>query len=245
MNIAAIPAAPTAEDLMEFWQRAMPIGQAYYRLDRSEVSQKYQSYFPRTFGLNVITCGISEALGKLEAIDKRWRISTSEVAAFHDLGNQLRKALVARVLDDELTLIGFVNPRGIADCPKCVPKDLVARGIDWDNGRVQGQGLRIDEVRVFPVEWIRRRLRSRATEIAAIEAPKRGRPTKRDTITAAFDACLASNLIDLEASKLVAATMVQNWIKAHAPDDFGDGRGLGLDIIRRTISQRFDALRHA
>ncbi len=221
----------------------MPIGQAHYQLDRTEASQRYQSYFPRTVGINLIGCVIAEAFGKIDTVDKEWRITTSELAEFNELGDRLRRRLIGRILDDELTLIGFVYPRGIDDSPRCVPKDLVARGINWDSGRVQGQGLRIDEVRVYPTDWIRRRLRNRANEIAAIETPRRGRPTKRDVIAAAFDACLNSNLIDFHASKVVAATVIQKWIKAHAPDDFGDGRGLGLDIIRRTISARFDALR--
>lgn len=229
-------------DLRPFWDRATPISSAHYELNQSEDSRRYVALFPRSYGLNVALNVLAESMKTEGTIDPRMRITQAEREESERLRDRLRDVLYRRIAAGDLVPLGFVHPRKVDDKPRLVPLDLFRRVMNWDSGRVEGHGLRIDDVRVIDVDSLLLAI-DIPGPFTLVPPPKKGRPSKQALIREAYEACKRAGVIDFAASKKVAALTIRNWIEANRPEEYESGKGLGAEIIRRTISADFDACR--
>ena len=230
--------------LFDLWNRAVPISVAYYRADSSHDSLWYQSKFNRKKGFHLLAAAYVELGGGPRERKSPIFASEEEHKRYREIQSHLRHKLQKCILDNELVALGFVYPRRIDDNPRRVPSDLLTYNLDWEECRVEGLGLRIDEIRVFPRLWLEQAVESAPERLPEpVISPRKGRPSKRELILEAYEACIGAELIDLEAPKKAATTIIQDWIKLNRSDEYENGRGIGHEVVRQTIADDLDKRR--
>jgi hypothetical protein len=220
-------------EILALWESGTPLRDAPVRYGKPELVKRYQATWQKNVGLTTIVNAVAEMVGAPDALPAEIRTTNAERTEFIDLCRKLDDDFCARLIHGEFLAFGYAYPRDVGDLPVLVPSDLFPFGrLDIAGGKATGEGLRIEAIRVVHLEWM--------DALVQPKAPP-GRPSKRATIQAAYDACQSINIIDYGAPQLRCIEQIRAWIKVHKPDDFGDGKGFGVEAIRNVISKDFAA----
>lgn len=212
------------------WKRGVDLSRARQHFATPEQQEAYADLSKGHSGIEVIANVIAAATGNQ---DQDFGKLQERAAQFSDLNTQLKRQLLHWLSSEILIALGFSYPRQPDDLPCLIPIDLWAQSVGWDKSKVEGNGLRIDAVRILHPQWIGG---TESTESS--KSP--GRPSKVPMILEAYESLLGSQKIDFSAPKKSAVRQIRDWISTNHPDQFENGKGLGDEVIRRTIAERFD-----
>jgi hypothetical protein len=228
-------------ELLALWERAVPLAEAAFRFGDPALVRSYRERLNHKPGAMSFLCMLTNALGdiskKPEFIPEEMRVTPEERNSFYALARQIDDQLRARLQSGALMAIGFALPRRPDDFPHIVPKSLlIVSRMTIKGNKAEGEGLIFEAIRVASAQ-------TGTLQIVSKSAP--GRPSSRNLIKHAYEACCVEGLIEFDEPQLRAIEKVQEWIKAQRPNDYGHGRGLGVEAIRKVIGNDFAARAHA
>ncbi|MEH6478154.1 MAG: hypothetical protein V7727_20845 [Sneathiella sp.] len=155
--------------------------------------------------------------------------------------NALKKELQADVLINlkkgNLVGFGFSTPRKMDDDPQEIPLKVWENNIVWDNNRIEGRGLVVEDVRIVSRQTIL--IAKRQTVPVPYEITSKGRPSRREEILEAFTDLNNKGEIDYSGPMRSVVPLIQNWLFIHPIYSKQGDQGLGSQVIIRTISSAF------
>jgi hypothetical protein len=178
---------------------------------------------------------------------------------YYDMMTTLQVQTLAWLREGQLLASGFTVPRRANDVPQLVPKDAFFGIVKWERNEVHHGSLKMEQVKVgLPKYWntlladfdiferpeaLALEAPQAASEILENSSPKNhrppGRPSKRDLMWKAYQACLESGQIFFPTTKKHAHQMAMEWIVEYEPDQYDNGKGMRLDAFRKLIKQDF------
>lgn len=221
----------TAANISLLWSHALPLSTAYIQLadkpsrDRHAELQEQTSIFAiaeraTDYGDQSKDLALDERLKGLHAAGVLGPMSELEA-----LECKLKDRIIASIKRGLLKAVGYAVPRKPADMPVEVPPDLWAGRVSWERNSVEGNGLRVEAVRVFPASWLK------------TPAKVQGRPSRQDEIAAAYSELKQAHRIDYASATLASiALQVQAQILAQHPNHPEGLRGVGEKAIQLAIA---------
>jgi len=181
-----------------------------------------------------------------------------EYVAYRD---QLRAEREKIVKCGDVIAVGFSPDRRPEDKPRPVPADLIQKGyFDWEDGAIRSPNFTMVDLRFgYPDEvddlWDAYKQETKPETVitrtwdnvepaSVVTMPKRnrpGRPTRDDTILKAFEWGLVHEKFDFSQSKSAIYETVRLIVKTQYPDEYDDGKGLGVTPMRRVLAKSIEA----
>ncbi|MEQ8268304.1 MAG: hypothetical protein RH982_14005 [Parvibaculum sp.] len=218
-------------DIYFFWSRGFPLTTAYYRLAPKEQKERYLELSKATSFVAIVPrleAYTEEVKGR--SPDEFWRgIGQSEILGptgeRSNLANQLKSQLRTWIDSGKLRVFGFATPRQPTDTPVEVPADLWNSYLSWDRDYIEGNGLRIEALRVIPTHWLQDKVK------------RAGRPSRADEIQRAYLDLKKHNNVNFGRDSLKAiSAQVQKHI-VHLNPSHPDGlKGIGEKAIQLAIA---------
>lgn len=224
----------TEKDIYYLWERACPLSSAYHRLATKEQRAKYEELSEATSFTSMATRFQAHAEETKEnPPDEFWKNihkanvwgPTSERSALTD---QLRAQLRTWIRAGEFRVFGFAKPRQPTDKPIEVPTDLWSGFLSWDKSYIEGNGLRIDGLRVMPARWLQKK-----------HTPRQGRPSRQGEIQRAYADLKRRQAIDFNGSLNAASHQVQAHIVSQNPNNPDGIKNIGVKAISLAITDDF------
>lgn len=222
-------------DLWALWEKAIPLNRARYSFgDKARVNEYAALLNSKPGGFSAIGAlgNFIADLAKTDApIESAIRTTPEERQRFTELSAAMERDCIARLQSRQLFGLGFSTPRHPDDPPRIIrPEMLIMGRINFGRDSAAGDGLKFEAIRVIPAETVNQ----------SLPTPNRpGRPSKRELINAAYEACRDEGFIDFTKPQKVAVEAVQARIKSMYPAKYNSGQGFGFEAVRGCIAPDF------
>ena len=219
----------TEKDIYFHWSRGFPLSSAYHQIATKEQKAKYEELSKATSVPSISSRFQAYAEeAKENPPEEFWKgIGSASVwgptSELSSLVDQLKAQIRAGIRAGKLRVFGFAKPRQPTDKPIEVPTDLWSGFLSWDKAYIDGNGLRIEALRVIPARWLQE------------ESKRPGRPTRVPEITRAYSELKQSQKIDFTQPIKTIALQVRAHILSRPGEQ--DESGLGELAIQRAISE--------
>lgn len=240
----------TGMDHLATWKQAVPLQEAYIRFAPKELAERWQALRQETSVLTVLERlnGVVKS-EKFQTMDSenRWDALAAALptaigpnSAFQSLTQQLQARCVQLIRDGHLVAVGYAVPRVVTDNPAQVPDDMWSHLVNWGNGTVSGNGLRMEAVRLAHVKTV---IATPAQVTAplklAAEAASPGRPSREPEVIAAFEKLRAAGKIDSSRPRARHYDLIRKTIDPSYSDRTP---GLSKNSMQRILKTHFDGL---
>lgn len=229
------------KDIYYFWTRATPLWKSFSRFASPQKRKRYEYLLAEEspharfgkFGPYVKDNPSRSFSELIEIFRQDHPIESAEELTA--LSEELKLQTISWIQEGLLKAYGFAVPRTPEAQPVEVPLDLWNSRVSWENNFVEGQGLRIDAVRVFPSHWLE-----------PDETKRPGRPSRVDEVLRAYENLISNGKIDFATMSLKAvASLVQKRTQELAPNHPDGLKGIGDKAIQNAISEDFGQRKEA
>lgn len=220
-----------------FWSKAAPLSQAYVRFAPIDKAGRYHE-LSETHSWPAIVGRVGQRMSEGAEGWGALRDSTLQGGELDGLRDELRSACFRYVHTGALKAYGFAIPRAPDDPPQPVPPDLWDGTVNWERSTLQGNGLKMEGVRLIPPHWEDQLVARQAT---ATNRRGPGRRSREDHIREAFDALCKSGQIDFNRPMNRTFEPIRCWVLAKLPNDPDEAKGLNDKTIAKTIREDFNA----
>lgn len=215
------------KDIYFFWSRGFPLSSSFHRLATKEQRAKYEELSEATSFASMIARFQTHVVEPKEnPPEDFWNGSqpaniwgpTSERANLED---RLKAQVLVGIRAGKLRVFGFAKPRQPSDKPIEVPTDLWNGFLSWDKEYIEGNGLRIDALRVIPTHWLQEK------------SKRQGRPTRVAEVMRAYAELKQTQKIDFTLPIKTIALQVRAHILSRPGEK--DETGIGELAVQRAI----------
>ncbi|MBE7638691.1 MAG: hypothetical protein JJ879_14150 [Sneathiella sp.] len=221
----------------DIWNKAIPLPKALYRFGRKDKIARLQVLEQEV----AVPALMQVALEAIQSDEDRFqkladglKDAQSPFAKIRKIKESIQTEMFRALKARKVLAYGYDYPRKASDQAQEVPEELWSSFNDWSKDSLSTNGLRMDAIRLIPINWI-----SKAPSPDPAPKASPGRPSRKDQILTAFEALDQEGKINRGNSMHSHCDLIREWILRHYPDESEQTKGLGDQIIRKTISPVF------
>lgn len=238
MNYSSATNLKTSRE-MQLWQKAVPINKARTDLAPRELIEDLEGLSEITMASEInamLKVSRPQTTDFMRAANVAVQTAAKASTERQEIERKISQHFLSLIRGGKLRCFAFEPPRKMTSEPIEMQVEHWTAFPLWKTGEFKANGLHLIELRVIETE----------AALERAETPvqvKKGRPTIKNHVMAAFDALLADGRINTDISAKSHFPMVKDWIAQHDTKQKLTVSNMSDEGIRAHFSPLFNALK--